>query len=434
MTACGGHLDAVYFLMFAGWEKELRANRWHYASRWARHIPVTLVQPTPLLSEFDSYTVAEPNIDNCRVLHVRELGQDHSSLVDSLIQCEQIRRDIAAGGHNRVAFWLYDPSYFLTWTLLPAAVRVVHATENYFMFSSLPPQFGERLKYCLAYADLTICCSEGVAASYEPWCEGRVETITNGCDYEFYANAVPDDDLAALRKCYDSIVVFAGNVDQRLDYVAIAMAADAHPKILFAFFGPTSFTDTDNDSAFQRLCARPNIRYFGRVSAERLPAIYAACDVGILPYISEPLLYKNGFPLKTFEMAAGGLPIVAQNLQLIEPFAGDGIIYARSREEFASAFGVVGRDMLTESVRQNLEELARAQDYEPKFEAVRRMVESIACSSRARAPITELFLSGQVGFNEPFLRLRKWESIFYRLKDRLKRAILYIRGRRYERM
>ena len=426
MTACGGHLDAIYFLMFAGWEKELRANRWHYASRWARHIPVTLVQPTSFLSEFDSYAAAEPSIDNCRVLHVRAVGQGHSSLVDSLIQCEQIRRDIAAGGHNRVAFWLYDPSYFVTWTLLPAAVRVVHATENYLMFSNLPPQFGERLKYCLAHADLTICCSEGVAASYGPWCEGRVETITNGCDYEFYANAVPDADLTALRKCYDSIVVFAGNVDQRLDYVAIAMAADAHPKILFAFFGPTNFTDADNDFAFQRLCARPNIRYFGRVSAERLPAIYAACDVGILPYIFEPLLCENGFPLKTFEMAAGELPLVAQNLQLIEPFVGDGIVYARSREEFVSALGFVGRDMLTEAARLRLAELARSQDYEPKFDAVRRMVENIAGSSRARAPITELFLSERVGFNEPFLRLGTWELLFGRLKDRLKRAALYI--------
>ena len=37
--------DAIVFLIWPGWKTELRANRWHYASRWARHLPVILVQP-----------------------------------------------------------------------------------------------------------------------------------------------------------------------------------------------------------------------------------------------------------------------------------------------------------------------------------------------------------------------------------------------------
>ena len=266
--------------------------------------------------------MAEPRIENCRILHVRATGWRSRSLENGLIQAEQIRRDILARGFGRVMFWLYDPSYFAAWGMLPATVRVVHATENYFMFPTGPFLSSsdkavtlQRWIYCMQHADATICCSDGVAASCRPHAGARVETVTNGCDRDFYAGAAPDPGVGALRGELDRIAVFAGNVDERLDYVTLAEAAERNPRMLFLLVGPKNVHAPEARAAFQRFVRHSNARHLDTVPAERLPSIYAACDVGMLPYVRNPLLYENGFPLKTFEMVAAGLPIVVQHLK-----------------------------------------------------------------------------------------------------------------------
>ena len=37
--------DAVVMLTFSKWHTEMRSNRYHYATRFARHLPVIFVQP-----------------------------------------------------------------------------------------------------------------------------------------------------------------------------------------------------------------------------------------------------------------------------------------------------------------------------------------------------------------------------------------------------
>jgi len=35
--------DSVYFLIFESWKEELRANYWHFATPWAKHLIILLV-------------------------------------------------------------------------------------------------------------------------------------------------------------------------------------------------------------------------------------------------------------------------------------------------------------------------------------------------------------------------------------------------------
>ena len=71
--------------------------------------------------------------------------------------------------------------------------------------------------------------------------------------------------------------------------------------------------------AWKLLRAQPNVRYLGAVEPERLPGLYAASDLGLLPYKRTPLLVQSGFPLKALEMAATGVPMAST---LLEPLAG----------------------------------------------------------------------------------------------------------------
>ena len=62
--------DAIYFLMWSGWKRELRSNRWHFAKQWSQHLPVIMLQPEvdagkPVRSE------VVDGIANCRLLYMR---------------------------------------------------------------------------------------------------------------------------------------------------------------------------------------------------------------------------------------------------------------------------------------------------------------------------------------------------------------------------
>src|SRR5690242_3554006 len=54
--------DSVYILLHQGWNNEARANRWHFATRWARHLPVVLVSPDTVWAGHVSRR--EPRIQN----------------------------------------------------------------------------------------------------------------------------------------------------------------------------------------------------------------------------------------------------------------------------------------------------------------------------------------------------------------------------------
>ncbi|HEY3921241.1 MAG TPA: hypothetical protein VGL76_03910, partial [Gaiellaceae bacterium] len=67
-------IDSVYFLMFAGWRTEMVSNRWHYATRWARHLPVVLVQPDQITPRRAHLSEPDERIPNCEILSVRTTG------------------------------------------------------------------------------------------------------------------------------------------------------------------------------------------------------------------------------------------------------------------------------------------------------------------------------------------------------------------------
>ena len=120
--------DSIYFLMFEGWEQEMRSNRWHYATRWACHLPIVLVQPILDSDAAPSVSVTEPRIKNCRILRVRRTTLPGATMVGRLQQAQQILADMQAHGHSRPILWTYSPDYVFAHSLIPAVMRVYHAT------------------------------------------------------------------------------------------------------------------------------------------------------------------------------------------------------------------------------------------------------------------------------------------------------------------
>ncbi len=356
--------DSVYMFLHPGWETERRANRWHFAKRWARHLPTTLVIPEGSLLPIR--TRPEQRLQNCRILSTipRSGIRPDERLA---LQFAQVLLDIQQQKRQRPILWLYNPDFVESFAALPAALRVHHATENYFDFPGLQLDFLERLKNSVALADLTVAVSDGCAEPLRSIVDpSRLMVVTNGCDFKEYTR--PQEALqqiSVLRRSAKRIAVFAGGVNDRLDFNLIRKVSDSFPDTTQLLVGDIGL-NSSNLEIFKELCTRQNVRFLGPVDPNLLPGIYQASDVGYIPYVQERLITENGFPLKALEMAATGLPVVTTYMKPLLKYAPP-LSVNSSQDDFLASFGGARK---TEGLTAELQKVAAANDYDAKFEAI----------------------------------------------------------------
>lgn len=380
-----GAVDSAYFLMFPGWESELRSNRWEWARQWAGAVPVVLVQPTQPRAPRGLRVVPETRFPNASVLYVKSQSRSPSD-GEAVTAAGQIAGHLESAGHERPLLWTYNPRLLGAYAELPASARALHATENYFEMEGLDEEFLARYRRTAELSDLVIAVSSGVARAVAAHVEGaNVAEITNGCDFDFYAGAQPDAQLRALD---GPIAIYAGNINSRLDFGLLARTAGARPDLAFVFVGPVSGLEREDVHAWQHVLRHPNVSHLGPVEPARLPALYAAADLGLLPYKTTPWLVRNGFPLKALEMAASGLPVASTRFDPLVGLA-RAIDVTQSEEAFLAATRVT-RGSLGDGERAELLEVARRNDYAAKFAHVRELVDEVAHEPTPPASLSAL--------------------------------------------
>src|SRR5947209_18562374 len=92
--------DCIVILSWSKWHSEPRSNRYHYATRFARLLPVIFVQP---FWPEPNFRFEETDIRQFTVLHLPETFDDHQS---TLLHCALRER-----GLMRPLFWVYCPSF-----------------------------------------------------------------------------------------------------------------------------------------------------------------------------------------------------------------------------------------------------------------------------------------------------------------------------------
>lgn len=402
-------VDSVYFLLFPGWESELRGNRWHFAVRWAARKPVVLVIPT--LTSGSARIEPEPRIPNCRILRIQMVDeQPHQIVKDTQIQVGQVLEDMDRHHFDRPLLWCYNWKLAGPFGRLPAVARLLHATEAHFDMPGLGPML-PRLRAAAAISDLTVAVSEGVAAGLRQRIEGvAIVTVSNGCDYRQYSKGKPDVDLAANRQAYRRIAIYAGNINGRLDFDLLRGLASAHGDTLFALYGPVSSLSETDATAWKDLLSRPNVMAPGPVDPDRLPDLYAAADVGIIPYRQEPWLVDNGLPLKALEMSASGLPTVSSLMKPLEAMAA-ALVVTSSADEFVAAFAKSSRASLSPADLAELKRVSAANDYDNKFDEILKALQRHVDEPRATTRVDRLIeVLGPEWFAAE-VRLSRWVAM-----------------------
>lgn len=363
-------VDSVYFLTSGGWDKELESNRTHYARRWAQRLPVTLVQPS---QRFARLAGADPTpaIDNCEILPIAKVDFSAPLHLRGAVQAAQVLEHMRKRQHTSPLLWCYNPGLASLYAALPAVARVYHASENHFDFEGMPELFYRELEATLRISDLVIPVSSGVADGIRARVpEAHQEIVTNGCDVRQYRASGPSSpEIAAAREDFARVAVFAGNVNNRIDFELVEKAAAANPSTVLVFVGPTASLDGADAESWQRIRRATNVRHLGSMTPAEVAAVYRSADVGFIPYRRDPWIVRNGFPLKTLEMAATGLPVVSTEMRPITGLA-SAIAVADDDELFLEWFSAVSRSTTTDEQRLELLDLATANDYNRKFDEV----------------------------------------------------------------
>jgi teichuronic acid biosynthesis glycosyltransferase TuaH len=174
-----------------------------------------------------------------------------------------------------------------------------------------------------ARADLVLASS---LALFERWASlgRRVHLVPNGCEFEHFHRArVPGAAPAELAAVPRPIVGYMGAMAAWIDAAVVEALARAHPGISFVFIGPF---------LGWRPPQLPNCFYLGLKRYAELPAYLAHFDACLIPFRIDRVT-RAANPIKFFEYAASGRPILASDLPELRPYAG-AVALARGVADF----------------------------------------------------------------------------------------------------
>jgi glycosyltransferase involved in cell wall biosynthesis len=375
-------IDSVYFLVFPGWRTEMQGSNWHYARRWARQVPVVIVEPE-LAAGTPPRCEPEPRLENVEILSVRE-QVTYPSFGVGLIEAEQILGFMRRRNHRRPLLWLYNPCLAFAYALLPAAGRIYHLVEDYFDFPpeyGLAPDFIDMMRAAIAVSDKVLCFSRPAIEHFRAE-TGRedLEYLPIGCDYSVYANPKPamggwPDKLQPLLVAGTPIAVYGGNIDMKLDFPLLHRLAEALGDVHFVYVGPVNEAEfrAADGADWVALLARPNVTHLGRIDIGDVPWLYRLADRGFIPYRSIPFYRKSAFPLKALEMAATGLPVVASLMEPLLAVPG-AVEVAADDDAFIEKLRRASRRSRSAEEAARAAAVCRAYDYDHLFERVLAVV------------------------------------------------------------
>jgi len=175
-----------------------------------------------------------------------------------------------------------------------------------------------------AAADLVTATSEPLRRRLEK-AGAAARLLPNACDFERFA-AVPPPPRAGG----DPTVGYVGAVDDWFDMPLLDALAARSPRSTFEIVGGI-------EDAAARPARRGNVRFRGERPYAEMPDWHARFDVEIIPFRLSPLTHATD-PVKLYEAAACGRPVVATPMEALLPFAARGLVrLADGADEFASA-------------------------------------------------------------------------------------------------
>lgn len=212
-------------------------------------------------------------------------------------------------GFDRPILWLSLPTALDALPAIPHRAVVYYCGDEFGALDGVDHGPVLALERDLAAAaDLILVSHPRLAAKFDP---ARTVLLPHGVDLDRFRDAPPTP-------CGPRPVAgFVGRLDDRLDYAALAAAADALPGWSFVLAGPAAPVAARDLAA---LAVRRNVRLPGPVPPDAVPGLVKGWTAALLPYRDTPMT-RACDPLKLREYLAAGTPVVALPLAGLAPYA-----------------------------------------------------------------------------------------------------------------
>lgn len=263
--------------------------------------------------------------------------------------------------------------------LFPGVPVVFHVTDNYAHYPAVPAAACDRLQrenYRAAdHVIVTAYSLETLLMRRFGVPRAKISVVTHGVDLAQYDPMLPDP----LPEVAKPRAVLLGNT-RKLDYPLLAGLADALPEMAFVVIGPPC----DDLHAVAR--HRPNVVVVGAVMPEDVPAYLVHAEVGlVLLGVRYRAAGADMSPMKLFEYAAAGLPVLGQPLPVYDALHVPGLTFTdvlTGRSAIRRA--LAGRPAWRDAARAFAARHTRAR----KFATVRDLVRAVIARHRG-VPIPE---------------------------------------------
>ncbi|MEQ8612619.1 MAG: glycosyltransferase [Gammaproteobacteria bacterium] len=352
------YFDSVLFLTWSDWAKEPRSNRYHFATRFAKELPVLFFQHK--YEKRDKVEFEESGFENIDIINVNH------GVTNEDVKC--IKKLLSARGIRKPLIWIYDSiNYNRLIEAIPQGFRVYHATEDYIIetsgWESHSNEIRDSVVKILKTIDFVVFCSANLVNSYvtNGRYKGKYCIAENGCDAEYFLSYIQKNDLKLVKS---KTAVFQGGINSRLDYDLLYKVVTCLPEWTFEFYGIS--TDC---KGWKQISDLSNVHVYGKVDVDALTEAMVNANIGIIPYIQDEWIY-NSFPLKAYEYVACGLPVVTTPIKSLEEK--ESLFYiAKTAEEFIKAIHIASETREEKELTKIRKAEALSKSYNKSFSSMK---------------------------------------------------------------
>ena len=255
---------------------------------------------------------------------------------------------LARAGFSHLDAMIVDAPLF---AYLPALLRprtLIYRATDLYQEMTADSWIAKAERSLATRADLMIGTSEPVTARLREFAPAtRVLLMENGVEINhFQQHTTQPPEYVDHKK---KRAVYVGALDERLAFDVLLASAQALPDVDFIVIGPIE------GEAARKASKTKNLHLLGQRAYSVLPQYLQHATLALLPLSSHPA-NRGRSPMKLYEYAAGGLPVVATETQELRrrnlPFA----LMAGSTDEFV---GNIRRLLADEELYSSLKVLAR---------------------------------------------------------------------------
>lgn len=159
----------------------------------------------------------------------------------------------------------------------------------------------QHMKQMANDSDVVIASSKGIADGFAEAFGRSAHVVRNGAEVEHFLRRSCEEP-STLEGIARPRIVYVGALENWVDVGALEEVADARPDWHLVLAGPIKID-------ISALLGRSNVHYLGVVRYADLPNTLWHCDVALIPF-TDTAFTSSPEPIKLYEYAAAGLPIV----------------------------------------------------------------------------------------------------------------------------